>query len=166
VVRAALFIIAALSAAVPAMAQEPVGCDKFKWPLEHERTLLASPTQLSSGAAMAQPLGAAVMLALAPLADAKLPVAPSRAPKSPDSYAGFVSAPAVAKAGTYRVTLSAPAWIDVIQNGQALKSTAFSGASGCAGLAKSVKFELSAAPFTIELSGTAAHALSFVVTPD
>ncbi len=152
--------------AAPAFAQEPVGCDKFKWPLAHERALLASPSQLPSGAAMAQPLAAAVTVALAPLAEANLPVAPSRAPKSPDTYAGFIDAPAMAKPGTYRITLSAPAWIDVIQNGQALQSTAFSGASGCAGLAKSVKFELSAAPFTVELSGTTAHALSFVVTPD
>jgi hypothetical protein len=156
----------ALLIAAPALAQEPVGCDKFKWPLDRERALLASPAQLASGAAMAQPLAAAVTLALVPLADAKLPVAPSRAPKSSDSHAGFVSVPAVPKAGTYRVTLSAPAWIDVIQNGQAVKSTAFSGASGCAGLAKSVKFELTAAPFTVELSGAPAHALSFVVTPD
>ena len=35
-----------------------------------------------------------------------------------------------------------------------------------AGIAKSVKFELAAAPFTVELSGTTAHALTFVVTPD
>ncbi len=70
------------------------------------------------------------------------------------------------KAGTYRVTLAAPAWIDVIQNGHALQSTAFSGASGCAGVAKSVKFDLAAAPFTVELSGTTAHAITFVVTPD
>jgi len=156
----------ALLIAAPAFAQEPVGCDKFKWPLDRERALLASPSQLSSGAAMAQPLAAAVTLTLVPLADAKLPVAPSPAPKSPGSYAGFVNAPALPKAATYRVTLAAPAWIDVIQNGHAMQSTAFSGASGCAGLAKSVKFELSAAPFTLELSGTTAHALGFVVTPD
>ncbi len=148
------------------MAQEPVGCDKFKWPLDHERALLASPSQKPSGADLPQPVGAAVALALAPLADAKLPVAPSRAPKSPESDAGFVNAAALPKAGTYRVTLAAPAWIDVIQNGHALQSTAFSGASGCAGVAKSVKFDLAAAPFTVELSGTTAHAITFVVTPD
>ncbi|HJY16038.1 MAG TPA: hypothetical protein VJ353_00290, partial [Xanthobacteraceae bacterium] len=73
---------------------------------------------------------------------------------------------AVPKSGTYRVTLSAQAWIDVIQNGQAAKSTAFSGATGCAGIRKSVKFDLAAAPFTVELSGTTAHAITFVVTPD
>ena len=64
----------ALLIAAPALAQEPVGCDKFKWPLDHERALLASSSQLASGAAMAQPLAAAVTLALVPLADAKLPV--------------------------------------------------------------------------------------------
>ncbi len=128
--------------------------------------LLASPSQMPSGADLPQPVGAAVALALAPLADAKLPVAPSRAPKSPESDAGFVNAAALPKAGTYRVTLAAPAWIDVIQNGHALQSTAFSGASGCAGVAKSVKFDLAAAPFTVELSGTTAHAITFVVTPD
>ena len=117
-------------------------------------------------AALPQPVGAAVALALAPLADAKLPVPPSRAPKDADSYAGFIQAAAVPKSGTYRVTLSAPAWIDVIQNGQAAKSTAFSGATGCAGIRKSVKFDLAAAPFTVELSGTTAHAITFVVTPD
>ncbi len=156
----------ALLIAAPAFAQEPVGCDKFKWPLDHERALLASPSQLASGAEMAQPLAQAVTVALVPLANAKLPVPPSRPPKSPDTYAGFINAPAIPKSGTYRVTLSAPAWIDVIQNGQALKSTAFSGASGCAGIAKSVKFELTAAPFAVELSGTTAHALAFVVTRD
>lgn len=162
----ALLIAMALAVAAPALAQEPVGCDKFKWPLDHERALLASPSQLASGATMAQPLATAVEIALAPLAEAQLPVSPSRAPKAADSYAGFINVPSPSKPGTYRVTLSAPAWIDVVQSGQALKSTAFSGVSGCAGIAKSVKFDLAAAPFTVELSGTTAHALTFVVTPD
>jgi hypothetical protein len=156
----------ALAIAAPAFAQEPVGCDKFKWPLDHERALLAAAVPISSGAQMKQPLESAVTLALVPLADAKLPVTPSRAPKDPGSYAGFVTAAAVPKAATYRVTLSAPSWIDVIQAGQVLQSTAFSGATGCAGVRKSVKFDLTAAPFSVELSGTAAHAISFVVTPD
>jgi len=162
--RAFLFAVALLTAA-PALAQEPVGCDKFKWPLDRERTLLASPSPMSSGSDMPRPLDTAVTVALVAYADAKLPVPPSRAPKS-GGYAGYINAPAVPQSGLYRVTLSAPAWIDVVQNGQALQSTAFSGAGGCAGLAKSVKFELTAAPFAVELSGTTAHSLTFVVTPD
>lgn len=159
-------IAMALLAAAPALAQEPVGCDKFKWPLDHERALLASPAQKPSGADLPQPLATAVTVALVPYAEAKLPVTPSRAPKAANNNAGFIQVSAVPKPGTYRVTLSAPAWIDVIQNGHTLQSTAFSGASGCAGIAKSVKFELAAAPFTVEVSSTTAHALTFVVTPD
>jgi hypothetical protein len=161
-----LSIVIALSIASPALAQEPVGCDKFKWPLDHERALLASASPLASGAQMPKPLDAAVTLALVRLADAKLPAPPSRAPKNPQSNAGFASAPTIAKAGTYRVTLSTPSWIDVIQGGNVLQSTAFSGASGCTGVAKSVKFNLLAAPFTVELSGTPARAVGFVVTAD
>lgn len=34
--------LAVLAIAAPAFAQEPVGCDKFKWPLDHEKALLAT----------------------------------------------------------------------------------------------------------------------------
>jgi hypothetical protein len=162
-----LFLIAiALLVAAPACAQEPVGCDKFKWPVDRERALLANPSQMVSGAEMPQPLATAVTVALVPYAGAKLPVPPSRAPKTAGSYAGFLNVSGVPQPGTYRVTLSAPAWIDVVQYGHALRSTAFSGVSGCAGIAKSVKFELAAGPFAVEVSGATANALSLVVTPD
>jgi len=42
----------------------------------------------------------------------------------------------------------------VVQDGHELKSITASGVSGCDGIAKSVKFELAATPFVIELSGT------------
>ena len=155
----------ALLLAAPALAQEPVGCDKFKWPLERERTMLANPTVVASGSQVLQPLAAAMMVTLVPFADAKLPAVPERAPKSPDSYAGFVRA-SVPKPGTYRITLSEGAWIDVIQDGVALKATAHSGATGCDGVRKSVKFELAPGPMIIELSATTAHAVALVVTPD
>jgi hypothetical protein len=165
-IRVVLFIAATLTVAAPALAQEPVGCGKLKWPLERERALLASPTPMRSGATMPQAVGTAVSITLVPDADAKLPAPPSRPPKAAGRYAGFINAAAVPNAGTYRVTLSAAAWIDVVQNVHTLQSAAFSGASGCAGIAKSVKFELVAAPFTVELSGASATALTFVVTPD
>lgn len=162
-VRHSLALIALL-VAMPALAEEPVGCDKFKWPLETERALLAKPSQAASGAEAT--IGAAFALALAPLADAKLPMAPSRAPKFSDSYAGFLRLSAPPQAGTYRITISDRAWIDVVQDGRELKPGAFTGAKGCDGLAKSVKFDLAATPFVIELSGTSAKAIEFVVTPD
>jgi hypothetical protein len=163
--RTYLALIVLLLAA-PAFAQEPVGCDKFKWPLDRERAMLASPTAVASGSEVLQPHAAATMVTLVPFADAHLPVAPERAPKSPDSSAGFVRVAGLPKPGTYRITLSQGAWIDVIQDGIVVKSTASSGATGCDGVRKSVKFELAPGPIVIELSGTTAHAIAVVVTPD
>ncbi|MFZ0559168.1 MAG: hypothetical protein WAN31_02640 [Methylovirgula sp.] len=161
-VRSSLVLIALL-AATPALAQEPTGCSTLKWPLDKERALLAKPSEVVSGAQGVQPLNP-VAVTLQPLAAAKLPQAPSRAPRYPDSYAGFVQASAPAS-GTYRITLSHGAWIDVIQDGHALKSVGFTGAKGC-DIAKSVKFDLAAAPYVIEISGTSAHSIGLVVTPD
>jgi len=152
--------------AMPALAQEPVGCDKFKWPLDHERTLLANPSPVASGGEMEKSLEVAVVVSLVPFADAHLPMAPSRAPKSPETYAGFLRASALPKSGTYRVTLSEGAWIDLFQGGHEVKSGAFSGATGCDGIRKSVKFELTTEPFIIEVSGTKARSIAIVVTPD
>jgi hypothetical protein len=156
----------ALLIASPVLAQEPVGCDKFKWPLDQEKALLAGAKPVESGGEVSQAIAAAVTVTLVPFGEAKLPMAPSRAPKSPASFAGFVRLPAPPKAGTYRVTLSQGAWADVIQDGREMKSGDFSGATGCDGLRKSVKFDLTEAPFVIELSGTSAHTISLVVTPD
>jgi hypothetical protein len=164
--RGTLALLISMVMAGAAFAQEPVGCDKFKWPLDRERALLASATATTPGGAIEQPLTGAVKLPLAPLAEAKLPVAPGRAPKSPDLLAGFVRYAALPKSATYRVTLSEPAWIDVVQNGQEIKSSAFTGVMGCEGIRKSVKFDLNASPFVIEISGTTAHEIAIAVTPD
>src|ERR1700761_4979424 len=102
-IRIVLCVAVTVLAAMPALAQEPVGCDKFKWPLDHERALLAAPSQQSSGSDLSQPLGTAVAVALQPLAAAKLPTPPSRAPKAADSYAGFIQAAAPPQSATYRV---------------------------------------------------------------
>ncbi len=160
--RMSAILIAAL-AAMPATA-EPTGCDHFKWPLDHEKALLAEPVAVASGGAAS--LATGENLTLAPQTRAKLPQAPSRPPKFPNSYAGFVTLAAPASAGTYRVTLTRGAWVDVVQDGHLLKSVDHTGAAGCAGLAKSVKFDLKARPFTVEISSSTAPSVALVVTPD
>jgi hypothetical protein len=47
-----------------------------------------------------------------------------------------------------------------------VKSTAFSGALGCEGIRKSVKFDLAAAPFTVELSGVKADSIKLAISGD
>ena len=148
--------------ATPALAQEPVGCDKFKWPVDRERALLASAKLVAGGAEIT---GGAVKLTLSPMTEAKLPMEPSRKPR-PGSYAGFVGYAAPPQPGTYRVTLSEAGWIDVLQGGGEVKSGAFSGVTGCAGIRKSVKFDLGASPFVVEISGVPAREIAIAVTPD
>lgn len=165
--KATLIILVACAIAAAALAQEPVGCDKFKWPLDKERALLTGDTPtVASGTSLAHALSVSVVVALKPFADAKLPAAPERAPKSPDSFAGYVDVAAPPQAGTYKISMSAGGWIDVVQSGHAVKSTAFSGATGCEGIRKSVKFDLAAEPFTVELSSIPGDSIRIAITGD
>jgi hypothetical protein len=167
-VKTAFIVIAACAMAAPALAQEPVGCDKFKWPLDKERATLNGTDlpKIVSGDRVTFPIPFATIVALVPFAEAKLPTPPERAPKSPDSFAGFFEAKAPAQAGSYRISLSAEGWIDVTQAGNTVKSTAFSGALGCEGIRKSVKFDLNAAPFTVELSSIKTDEIKIVISKD
>lgn len=166
--KAAFAAIAVALAAGPCFAQEPVGCDKFKWPLDKERATLTGTDlpKLASGGRVSFPIPFAATVALVPFADAKLPTAPERAPKQPSSFAGFLQVAAPASAATYKITLSSEGWIDVLQNGSAVKSSAFSGATGCDGVRKSVKFTLAAQPLTVELSGVPADTIRVAITGD
>lgn len=162
-------VVAALTAvlaAAPALAQEPVGCDKFKWPLDRERALLTAPDarMVASGAEIGPPVDRAVKITLGPPADVRLPMPPGRAPRT-DSKAGFVTVAGLQQAGSYRITLSAGGWLDVVQNSRFVKSGAFSGALGCEGVRKSVTFALEAAPFVVQVSGVRADAVGMVITP-
>ena len=167
-----IIIVAVFAIYWPCLAQEskqePVGCDKFKWPLDKERATLTGTDlpKMASGDRITWPIPWATILTLVPFADAKLPVPPELAPKSPASFAGFLRAAAPAKAGTYKVTLSSEGWVDVVQDGHAVKSSAFSGATGCEGVRKSVKFELTAQPLTIELSGVPSDSIGIAVSPE
>jgi hypothetical protein len=160
-------IIAAGVGTTSALAQEPVGCDKFKWPLDNERTILTSadmPT-ISSGGSVPRSLPTGVAVTLIPFTESKLPLPPERSPKS-QTYAGFIQVPAPARSGTIKITLSSDAWIDVIQDGHIVKSGAFSGALGCQNLRKSVKFDLAAEPFVIQLSDVQANSIAIAITSD
>jgi hypothetical protein len=168
IVKTAFIVLAACAVAAPALAQEPVGCDKFKWPLDKERATLNGTDlpKIASGASVTFPIPFGTIVALVPFADAKLPAPPERTPKSPDTFAGFFQAIAPKQLGSYKISLSAEGWIDVTQSGNPVKSTAFSGALGCDGIRKSVKFDLAAAPFTVELSGIKADSIKLVISGD
>jgi hypothetical protein len=135
--RSSTLIVLALLTTTSAMAaEEPSGCDKFKWNIDHARAALT----------------------------AKLPTPPERAPKD-GTFAGFTKFTSASKAGSYTISLSAGAWIDVVQDGHFLKPTAFSGATDCDGIRKTVKIDLSATPFVLQISGARENSISLVVQP-
>jgi hypothetical protein len=164
--RDALLTALVLFGAAPAFAaEEPSGCDKFKWPIEHERAALTAPdrVKLASGAELAIPATGMTFTLVTP-AEAKLPNLPERAPKD-GTFAGFASFKAPAKAGLYTISLSAGAWIDVVQDGHDLKPKGFSGATDCDGIRKTMKYEISASPFVLQISGARDNALSVAILP-
>lgn len=155
---------AATLVATPALAQEPIGCDKFKWPVEKEMAALRAPNlkAVASGSNVATMPFAGTLL-LGPLKAANLPKAPERAPKD-DRFAGFLSV-AGTRAGTYSISLSDAAWIDVVQNNNFLKARAHSGVQGCEGIRKVVQFDLTSEPFVVQISGAAKERLTLAIMP-
>jgi hypothetical protein len=147
-------------------AEEPSGCDKFKWPIDLARAALTAPdrAKLASGAEQEALPSTGITLALVTPGDAKLPTPPERAPKD-GTFAGFTSFKATPKAGLYTISLSAGAWVDVVQDGHFLKPKAFSGATDCDGIRKTMKYELSASPFVLQVSGARENSISVAIQP-
>src|SRR5271156_1764469 len=163
----AFFLAFVLLAAAPALAaEEPSGCDKFKWPIEHERAALTAPDRikLASGGEIAALPSPGMPLALHAPADAKLPTPPERAPKE-GTFAGFANFKSAPKAGIYTISLSAGGWVDVVQDGHFLKPKAFSGATDCDGIRKTMKYEIEAKPFVLQISGTKEDSVSVAILP-
>ena len=165
--RKSLLVALLLVGAAPAWAaEEPSGCDKFKWPIERERAALTAPdrARLASGSEQAALPLSGITLALVAPADARLPTPPERAPKE-GTFAGFTSFKTAPKAGLYTISLSAGGWVDVVQDGHSLKPRAFSGATDCDGIRKTMKYELSASPFVLQISGSKENAISIAILP-
>jgi hypothetical protein len=164
--RTSLFVALALLSAPAWAAEEPSGCDKFKWGIERERAALTAPdrTILASGAELTALPSQAVILGLRSPAEAKLPTPPERAPKD-GTFAGFANIKTAPKAGLYSISLSSGGWLDVVQDGHFLKPKAFSGATDCDGIRKTMKYELSASPFVLQVSGTKEDSVSIAILP-
>ena len=165
--RAPLLIALVLLATAPAWAaEEPSGCDKFKWNIDRERTALTAPDRikLTSGGDLAALPSTGITLALRAPGEAKLPTPPERAPKE-GTFAGFVNLKNPPKAGVYTVSLSAGGWVDLAQDGHFLKPRAFSGATDCDGIRKTMKYEISASPFVLQISGTREDSVSVAILP-
>jgi hypothetical protein len=137
----------------PAFAED--GCGRFAWSLAREQALFAvadKPAVKAGDALPAIPKGAFV-LTLQNGADAAFAIPPERKPKSERWFGGTLRFPAPDKSGIVQVTLSDEAWIDIVQDGRYARSLGSTGRTDCPGLRKSVRFDLQAGPFALQLSG-------------
>jgi hypothetical protein len=157
---------AGLHGATPLHAQDKPACEQFDWSIKREQALFGAPqlSRVASGSKL-DSIEGGLALELQPQASVAFILPPERQPKSADSSGGVITFANVPKAGLYQVTSSAEAWIDVIQDGKAIKSTAFSGKRGCADVRKSVRFELKPGVLTIQLSGATEKMVKLAVLP-
>jgi len=146
------------------------GCDKFAWPLTRERALLTAtdkPSVKPGETLQAMPKGAFVVN-LQPNSETTLAafaLPPERKSKAEHWFGGAVRLPAVDKPGIYQVTLSEEAWMDIVQDGRYARTVGHTGRGDCPGLRKSMRLELNAAPFVLQISGAASDKIAVAIGP-
>ena len=163
--RASFSALAFAVLAWPALAQDVSGCAKFKWPVDRERAAFGTPglQAIDPGKPLPGIMDPAIVK-LKPVAEAGFERPPGHQPKA-GTFGAVLKTPPIAVPGSYQVTLSDEAWIDVIQDGHEVRSTAFSGAQGCPDVRKSVRFSLVAGQATVQISGAAADSIKVDVLP-
>ena len=157
----------ALAFSSSAFAAETGGCKSFAWSIATElKWMKAADSQaVKSGATLPSPPAKAMTLALEPMSSVSFPVAPTgRLKPDGDAHGGIVVFESPSSApGSYQVTMETAGWVDVIQDGKALKSTAHSGKSDCDGVRKTLRFDLDPGPFTVEFSNIKKDAMKFTI---
>ena len=162
----ALACAAALVMPLHARADEVGSCQGFAWPLATElQWMKATESEaVASGAKLASPPAKAITLSLKPMSDVSFSVPPtSRHKNHADAFGGVVNFDGVPEAGIYQVTLAKKGWVDVVQNGKAIRSAAHTGEKDCNGVRKSVRFEIGPGPFSIALSNFADDSAKFAI---
>jgi hypothetical protein len=149
-------VLAAVATFAGPAAAEDKPCSGFQWPVDQELAWMAAadPQAARAGDQLDSLPSKAVLVTLDPAATAKLNIPPSGKPHhvADQTFAGLVSFAGSQKASLYQISLETPGWIDVIQNGAGLKSSAHTGMMDCPALHKSVRFEIAPGPFSIQLS--------------
>jgi len=155
-------------AAQPVLAGE--ACVDFKWDVSKERALFAeAPVALTAGR---DPMSAPVVvpnrlyrLKLTIQDGVTFSIAPARKTAGAPAYAGLATLKAP-PAGSYRISVDLPLWIDVGSNGVLMQPTDFQGQRACSAPHKIVVFELAGAqPFVLQFSNAAKDDILLTVTP-
>jgi len=124
-------------------------------------SLTSATASAEFGAARLTPNQAASVV-LHPVSEVRFTAPPERRGEA-SSYGGMLELNA-REAGTYQVSLSAGAWIDVLKDGAAVTSTAHGHDTGCPDFRKMVTFALQPGRYVIQLSGNKEAAIKVLVS--
>lgn len=128
------------------IAAEAPACAAIKLPAEWAGW--ATPNAVPADGALAP--GKAYTVTLSPMAD--VPISAFDGEELPEGSRGAVFNLVIRQAGTYRVTVGDPMWIDLIGPDGVVESTAHAHGPDCSGLGKMVDFPLRQGTYRLELS--------------
>lgn len=165
--RSVATFVALIALSIPVSAAGTGGCESFSWPLKTEITWMGESDSiaLQSGASVTELPAKAMLVTLLPQDQAALSVTPSGKSKvAPENaHAAIINFADVPGAGAYHVSLSGPGWIDVVQNGATLDAVAHTGKADCESIRKSVRFNIGAGPFSLQLSGVPSDTIKVTI---
>src|SRR5580692_4746608 len=156
------------SAARPALADD--ACVDFKWDVSKERALFAgTPETLPAGkdakSAPAVAPNRFYKLQLVNQSQVSFAVTPGKKAASTPAFAGLANLK-ISAAGSYRVAVDLPIWIDVAWNGTLVPAKDFEGQHSCSAPHKIVEFDLAAVrPLVLQFSNAASESVLLTVTP-
>ncbi len=166
--RSALLLCLALGASLPAPGANG-GCIDFKWDVGAERALFATPARVMDAGTDAANAPALLPNHLYELRLKLRPAVRFAAPPGQNAKASWGNAGLasfrVPTAGSWRLVLELPLWVDVAADGALLAPYDYQSQLECSAPHKIVTFELPVRPVFLQLSGTDASTVRIAITP-
>jgi hypothetical protein len=163
-----LISLALLAAAAPAAGADEA-CGGFKWDVSKERALfggdaLALPAGKDTKSAPTVATDHLYELQLVPQDQAAFSVTPGKGSPPDSSFAG-IAAFKVPTPGSYRISVDAPLWIDVVEDGKLKRARDYEGQHDCRAPHKIVVFDLDAnVPLTLQFSAAPSAKVRLTIT--
>lgn len=166
---ALMLLVAGGLAGAGGVAHADGACIDFQWDVRKERALFAAtPGALNAGtdarSAAAIVPNRLYKLRLVPQDHVNFPIAPAKKPAA-DTFAGLATLK-ISAAGSYRVALDLPLWIDVVSGGALVAAKDFESQRNCSAPHKIVEFDLTGAQaFVLQFSNATSENILLSVTP-
>lgn len=160
----ALILVIATPVAAPAAQQKCKGVvaaippELAAWKTRSKATAAVEPAGLATARILP---GEAVDAQLSPGAKVHFASWPTRAAEVEDNAGLFAFG--VDSPGTYRVALGSGGWVDVLENGKAVASSAHGHGADCSGIVKMVDFPLKAGEHVLQIEGSREGAVGLLV---